>query len=206
MSATEHLAEARSEMTKNYDEESGTGGDLRAAEKHLRRIPSDSTEAKAAKALQREIDQRMERTERGNARILVESAQVQFDRENMPSARRYAERVTKRFRSEYRDAQRLLQKIERREREQARAQQEREQATRERYAQNLDHIFIRQGIEVRSVRATGRYGTTLRINYVLCGRVFLDRFATNEAIATIRRFGFRRIECRSGFDRAYMNL
>jgi hypothetical protein len=71
----------------------------------------------------------------------------------------------------------------------------------------MDEGFIRDGIEVDGVRATGDDGTTLRIDYALCGRVFLDRVAGRAADqAAARRLGFRRIECRSYFQHTYYDL
>jgi hypothetical protein len=78
---------------------------------------------------------------------------------------------------------------------------------REQFADAMDEGFIRDGIEVDGVRATGDDGTTLRIDYALCGRVFLDRVAGRAADqAAARRLGFRRIECRSYFQHTYYDL
>lgn len=76
---------------------------------------------------------------------------------------------------------------------------------RETYASQLDANFIHRGIEVDNVRVAGSDGTTLRIRYALCGRVFVDRFVSGNR-AELAGLGFRRVECNSAFEQAWMDL
>jgi len=86
-----------------------------------------------------------------------------------------------------------------------RAQLAQARQNRESYAGRLDEDFIRRGIEVDNVRVAGTDGTTLRISYALCGRVFVDRFVRGNRDELVGA-GFRRVECNSSFERAWMDL
>ena len=75
------------------------------------------------------------------------------------------------------------------------------------YAQNMDSAFIRTGVEVNKVMVTGDHGTTLHIDYALCGRAFIDRVAGEaDTQRALRKLGFRRIECSSGLESAWLTL
>jgi hypothetical protein len=76
---------------------------------------------------------------------------------------------------------------------------------REEMAQTLDRRFIDRGIEVDSVRVTGTDGTIMHINYALCGRVFVNNVAQSDG-DTLRGAGFRRVECGSYFESAWVDL
>jgi hypothetical protein len=76
---------------------------------------------------------------------------------------------------------------------------------REELAQTFDRRFIDRGIEVESVRATGTDGTILHINYALCGRVFVNNVVQGDG-DTLRGAGFRRVECGSYFESAWVDL
>ncbi len=88
---------------------------------------------------------------------------------------------------------------------QGRAQLAEARQHRETYANGLDQNFIRRGIEVDNVRVAGPDGTTLRIRYALCGRVFVDRFVRGNREELVG-MGFRRVECNSSFENAWMEL
>lgn len=106
-----------------------------------------------------------------------------------------------------RQRQRYRRQVERAERELERAERNAQRAVREAYASTLDRTFIQRGLEVQAVEAAGDDATTLRIRYALCGRVFLDRIAGDGSTqGQLRRLGFRRIECRSGFDTSWIDL
>ena len=67
------------------------------------------------------------------------------------------------------------------------------------YAEKLDGDLISGGIE-GSIKATGDEGTTLRIETILCGRVFLNRmFGGAKEQGTLHTLGFKRIACNAGF-------
>ncbi len=106
-----------------------------------------------------------------------------------------------------RQRQRYRRQVERAQRDLDTADRNAERALREAYAATLDRSFIEQGIEVQGVEATGENAATLRVRYALCGRVFLDRLAGEGSTqAQLRQLGFRRVECRSGFDTAWIDL
>jgi hypothetical protein len=112
-----------------------------------------------------------------------------------------ASRSLSRLRSQYR------RQVAQARRQAAAAVANVEQRLREQFAATMDEGFIHDGVEVESVRATGDGGTTLRIQYALCGRVFLDRVAGSaDDQAAARSLGFRRIECRSYFQHTYIDL
>lgn len=68
---------------------------------------------------------------------------------------------------------------------------------RDSFCRNLESDLIHDGFEVESVRAEG---TTLRITYILCGRVWVTRQFEGRR-EELRRLGFTRIDCRSGHRR-----
>jgi hypothetical protein len=76
---------------------------------------------------------------------------------------------------------------------------------REELARTYDRRFIDRGIEVDSVRTTGPDATTLHINYALCGRVFINEVSRNDG-DTLRGAGFRRVECESYLETAWVEL
>lgn len=78
--------------------------------------------------------------------------------------------------------------------------------TRKQIARDLDTLFIKQGINVDSVQAVGRDFTILRVNYVLCSRVFFDRMTPAEALETWRAKGFTRVECRTDDETISLDL
>lgn len=76
---------------------------------------------------------------------------------------------------------------------------------REEMAHTFDQRFINHGVNVDSVRATGADGTVMHINYALCGRVFVNDVARSEG-DSLRGAGFRRVECESYFESAWIDL
>jgi hypothetical protein len=69
-------------------------------------------------------------------------------------------------------------------------------ARRGEYAEGLDRGFVREGLEVQRVEARGR---VLYIEYIGCGRVFLDRFAGEPPRADdLRALGFTSVRCHNG--------
>jgi hypothetical protein len=71
---------------------------------------------------------------------------------------------------------------------------------REGLAKGIDTLFIKSGIEVSDVRASGRDKDVLVIEYALCGRVFMDRVLTDKVRAQWTSAGFHKVECRGGME------
>ena len=73
------------------------------------------------------------------------------------------------------------------------------EAQRHQVAAQLDEALVRDGFEVTRTEARGHGGTTLFVEYVGCGRVFLDRFLARSG-ADLRALGFASVRCSTGFN------
>lgn len=106
-----------------------------------------------------------------------------------------------------RKANKVGNELTRRAKARAKADGERAEERRGGYAIILDRLLIDRGIEVDGVEATGRGGKTLRVNYALCGRVFVnDLWGSREAQDALIDMGFERAECRSYFETVSIDL
>lgn len=203
MTSAEHLAAARFAMDNGYYQETGGGGDYALAKQHLDAVSTDTPEHREAKALLGEIRTRQERYHRHEAKQQLEAAEGFFARGQLDQAVMYANRVYDDV-PEKAKANRLLAKIEAQQK-QAQAEADRVAAQigierRRAFASRLDRAFIQSGIEVRAVSCENRNCTTLRVVYVFCGRVFVDRhFNTPVMVRDLRAAGFTDVECRTGF-------
>lgn len=72
------------------------------------------------------------------------------------------------------------------------------EAQRRAVAAQLDDGLVRDGFEVQRTEARGRGGAVLFVEYVGCGRVFLDRFLARSG-ADLRALGFTSVQCSTGF-------
>lgn len=79
---------------------------------------------------------------------------------------------------------------------------EKEQAAataRRAFAKLLENNYLDEGLDIH-VTTHGRNATTLRLEYVLFGRVWAHQFSEGEHWGTIRDLGFKRVEMRDGYD------
>lgn len=113
---------------------------------------------------------------------------------NLDLAQRHLAQIPGRSR-EARAAATIRREIMARQRRQQRIEDELAGDQRGRYARTLDQQWVRDGLEVQ-VSATGNHKTTLHIEYIFCGRVFMDQAA---AWDTWRQLGFTRVICSDGF-------
>lgn len=124
---------------------------------------------------------------------------------NAEASDRYADQIQPVVRELARRKDRAHRAAEREAREQARFAANVGQGLRDVLATRMDEQFVQNGIEVDYVKTAGDHGTTLRIGYVLCGRVFVDQVARSMTDA-LRSAGFQRVECRSALQNAWVDL
>jgi hypothetical protein len=72
-------------------------------------------------------------------------------------------------------------------------------ASREAVVPLLDQHFLDAGLDTK-LRVSGTCKKTLRIEYILCSRVFLNELSKGQLATQLRGAGFNRIECYDGYD------
>lgn len=74
------------------------------------------------------------------------------------------------------------------------------QSLRENMARNMENAMLSEGKDM-VIRASGKFGTTLRIKYIFCGRPMMHQLINNrELVSNLREAGFEKVTCYDGYD------